>query len=122
MYKVKDKRVFVRFEGELKVRWRKEGGTREFFTNINNISGSGINMSIFEKIMPGTVLDIEIFGDVSGSSAKCRGEVAWVTPLEQRNGKIAPLKAGIRFLNMDLMYVGILIKNLRRRESLCPTS
>ena len=122
MYKVKDKRIFVRFDSELTIRWRKEGEAKEFFTTVNNISGSGINISIFKKITPGTVLDIEIVEDISGSTTKCRGEVVWGSTSEQRNRNIAPFKAGIRFLDTDLMYVGSLIRNSSLRESMCPTS
>ena len=111
MYNTEDRRIFERFEDNLAVRYRRQGGKREFFTATNNISGSGANITIFRRFKPGNILDLEIYKNGSDLSAKCRGEVVWVSASGE-NGKVSCFNAGIRFIDSSLMHISALIKEL----------
>jgi c-di-GMP-binding flagellar brake protein YcgR len=107
-----DNRIFERIEGELAVRYSPQGSDREYCTTTKNISGGGMRISLLKKLGLGTLLDLEIFKYDEDIKARCRGKVVWVwnEPMNKENEQL--FEAGIQFINVQLLYIGRLIKYL----------
>ncbi|MBU3911542.1 MAG: PilZ domain-containing protein [Candidatus Omnitrophica bacterium] len=105
-----DRRMFDRIDGIVAVKYCPEGSTVEHYATTKNISGGGIRMSLFRKLEPGTVLELEIYKMNSNVSARCRGEVIWITRTADRSKRC--FEAGIKFLGLNFVYIGELIKEL----------
>lgn len=103
-----DRRVFKRVQGELGVRYSPQGSDREFCTTTKNISGGGIKMGLLKKLIPGTILDLEIFRYDTDITARCRGKIVWV------DKKLS--EAGIEFINTSLLYIGRFIDYLEKQK------
>lgn len=116
MYKGIDRRVFRRVDGELAVKYGLNGRARKHCTATRNISGGGMRVPIFKKLAPGTVLDMEIFKQNSNISAKFRGKVVWVsrTPIKSKKKKL--FEAGIKFIDLGFLYIGLLIGDLESQN------
>lgn len=124
MYKGQDRRVFRRVKGELAVKYGLNGSTRKYSTTTKDIGGGGMGISLLKKLAPGTILDMEIFKYNSNISASFRGKVVWVSrrPLKGKNKKKKYFEAGIKFIDLGFLYIGILINDLESRNIANPLS
>ena len=105
-----DRRMFDRIDGVVAVRYSPEGSATEHYATTKNIGGGGIKISLFRKLEPGTLLELEIFKMNSNVSARCRGEVMWITRTATKGKR--SFEAGVRFLGMNFIYIGGLINEL----------
>lgn len=110
MYRIAERRMFDRVDGVVAVRYSPAGSSIENYATTKNISGGGIRISLFRKLAPGTVVDLEIFKINSDSSARCRGEVMWINRTADKGKRC--FEAGIRFVGLNFVYIGELIKEL----------
>ncbi len=116
MYTQSDRRVFRRIKGKIPVLYRVLGGTREHRSFTKNIGAGGMRIPIFKIMAPGTVLDLEIFKNNSNGSARCKGEIIWTGRMttKGKGGKI--FEAGVRFLDLNFLFIGNLIGDLEARK------
>ena len=114
-YAGEDTRVFERIAGELVVRYRPSKSSKEYYATTKNISGGGIKILTTNRLVKGTVLDLEIFKNNSNVSANCTGEIVWVeqVPCNSFDNKKKCFEAGIKFTNMCLFYIADIINALK---------
>lgn len=110
MYTGIDRRMFDRVDGIVAVKYSPVGSATENYATTKNISGGGMKVSLFRKLSPGTMIDLEIFKINSDSSARCRGEVMWITKTTDKGRRC--FEAGIKFIGLNFVYIGELIKEL----------
>lgn len=122
MYKGIDRRVFRRVKGELAVKYGLNGNDMKYSTTTKNISGGGMAIALLEKLAPGTILDMELFKHNSNISAKFRGKVAWISKKPRKGKKRKYFEAGIKFIDLGFLYIGILISDLESRNIATPLS
>jgi hypothetical protein len=115
MYTQADRRLFRRIEGKFPVNYISPGSRKKYRTTTKNISGGGTCMPIFERLAPGTILDLEIFRNGLKTSAKCKGEVRWVGNMEEKGRKKKSLEAGIKFIDLSFLYIGNLIGDIEAK-------
>lgn len=113
MYTVTDRRMFERVDGRLAVRYRWDDNDREQYASTINISGGGMRLSLFERLSPGTILDMEISRVNFDGNSRCKGEVVWVKNVsEVSRGKVG-FEAGIRFIGLNLIFIKEIIEDLK---------
>ncbi len=116
MYSRSERRVFRRIEGEVPVRYTLSRGRREYRAVTKNISGGGMKISIFKRMAPGTILDLQILRDASGRNARCKGEVRWIGSAVIKGKRKKALEAGIKFLDLSFLFIGNLIGDLESKK------
>lgn len=124
MYSGTDRRIFRRVKGELAVKYSLNGNNKTYSTTTKNISGGGMRITLIKKLAPGTILDMEIFKYNSNISANFRGKVAWISkaPVKIKGKKKKYFEAGIKFIDLGFLYIGILINDLESRNTANPLS
>ena len=117
MYYKIERRIFERIEGELAVRYSVAGGIRQRYATTRNISGGGMKVALSERLDPGTVLQLEIFRGNARISARGKGEIAWISRASTQEKGSKFFEAGIRFIEISLLYIGALIDDLEARRT-----
>ncbi len=116
MYTKTDRRLFRRIEGRFPVSYRPPGSRKELHTTTKNISGGGMCIHLVKRLAPGTILDLEIFRTGLNVSAKCKGEITWISngTLKRKRRKTL-FDAGIKFIDLSFLYIGNLIGDLEAK-------
>ena|SRR3989338_1209892 len=111
---VREKRKFVRFQEDMKIRYNRINSTSSRNnTKMRNISTKGLCISTYEKLEKKDMLDLEI--EVPGFSKPVRltGSVMWVKELRSadKDGR-RMFYTGLRFVKIDTGSEAILITHL----------
>lgn len=111
---VREKRKFVRFQEDMKIRYNRINSTSSRNnTKMRNISTKGLCISTYEKLEKKDMLDLEI--EVPGFSKPVRltGSVMWVKELRSadKDGR-RMFYTGLRFVKIDPGSEAILITHL----------
>lgn len=105
---MEEKRMFERLEQVANVRYKIQGGKEEKdVILIKNVSGGGMRLFLYEKLNPGTNIDIEIHLPGDPESIPAEGKVVWVKevkPAELQGEK--RFETGIKFTKVDLIAIG----------------
>ena len=79
---VREKRKFVRFQEDMKIRYNRINSTSSRNnTKMRNISTKGLCISTYEKLEKKDMLDLEI--EVPGFSKPVRLTIIWLSPLQK---------------------------------------
>lgn len=79
---LREKRKFVRFNEDMKIRYNRSGSeTKEPDPNMQNISRSGLCISTYEKLREKDALELEIEVPGFARPVKLKGCVVWVKEL-----------------------------------------
>ncbi|MFC1666280.1 PilZ domain-containing protein [Candidatus Omnitrophota bacterium] len=116
MYTGIERRLFDRFKTEVAVRYTSAPEDRIHYAVTEDISGNGMKISLLEKLMPGTTLNLEIFKNSSKVSARCKGEIMWITQRPLATRKVKSFEAGVRLVGLSLIYIGTLIDDLKIQD------
>lgn len=111
---LKEKRRFVRFREDLKIRYNRVGSEPGLDnTRIENISRKGLCISTYEKLNENDSLEIEI--EIPGFSkpVKLIGHVAWIKELRSSDEQGRRIfYTGIKFKNINPESEAVLITHL----------
>jgi hypothetical protein len=114
MYTGVERRIFRRIYAEVPAKFKIGESHREYMATVRDISGGGVRISLFRKLTPGTVVDLEIFRSHPESSVTCKCEVVWLREIPSRTRKSYLI--GARFLDLDFMYIGGLMNEINPKS------
>lgn len=95
-----DRRVFLRFDVELPVRYFNISLNKDGKAHTRNISANGIGIITSEAIAPHSLLDIWLEAPDTGEVLNTKGEVIWSKQLAPGQYVI-----GVKLLDVDLMVI-----------------
>ena len=115
-WSLKEKREYIRFDDEIKIRYRILDKSPKFLsTKTANISQKGLCLLTYEKLIKKGYLDLEL--EVPGFSKpiKTVGEIVWTKDLKNKNAEGKRLfYVGIKLSKIDPEYEAILLTHLNR--------
>jgi len=103
LWDCEERREAVRIANDLEVKYRlKENSENETRGRSKDISTGGLRMALYEKLIPGNILKIDIALAAQKDILTLTGEVVWVKELDAQNDTAGRrmFDVGIKFINV----------------------
>lgn len=102
-----DRRTFERIEDFVGVRYKTRRARVKDVSSTKDIGGGGIQLSLPERLNPGTTVDLEITIPDISKPFSAVGEVIWIREVGISGDSVARyFDTGIKFIKIDPICLG----------------